>query len=54
MSLCEYLQNQRDWCISQAISVKDGNMKTFFTNAAEGFQRRLESMTIGQLEQQII
>ncbi len=52
MTKCGYCQLMMDWCTRRAISACDLNLKLFFRNAAEGFRRRLEGMTVAELEQQ--
>ena len=52
MTKCEYCQLKMDWCTRQAIRTCNLNLKLFFWNAAEGFRRRLEAMTVAELEQQ--
>ena len=50
MTKCEYLQFSADRCTVLATTAQDQNMKRFYANAAEGFRRRLEKMTIAELE----
>lgn len=46
MTRCEELQNKIDDCTSKAINTSDKNLKAFYSNAAKGFQMKLENLTV--------
>ena len=48
-----YLQMQADECTRRAVASSDINLKCFYVSAAEGFRRRLEKLTIQELEREI-
>lgn len=51
MTKYEYYKWQVQNLEEQAKKTTDGNLKTFYTNAAEGFREKLEEMTVQQAEE---
>ena len=52
MTKYEYYKFQIEKCEDQAKKTTDGNLKTFYTNAAEGFKKRLAELTVEKAKEQ--
>ena len=53
MTKCEQLQKKIDECITKAMNTTNGYLKTFYANAAYGFKRKLETMTVEELTKRV-
>lgn len=54
MTKGEYLITKKDECIRRARETNDPCVRQFLRNAAEGFLRRMENMTVAELEEPCI
>ena len=52
MTNYEYYKMQIEKCEDQAKKTSDGNLKTFYTHAAEGYRERLAELTLDKAEEQ--
>ena len=52
MTNYEYYKMQIEKCEDQAKKTSDGNLKTFYTHAAEGYKKRLEEMSLEKAGEQ--
>ena len=52
MTNYEYYKMQIEKCEAQAKATSDGNLKTFYTHAAEGYKKHLAELTIDKAEEQ--
>lgn len=53
MTNCEYLQTKKDECVLKGIETEDCDLKKFFFNAADGFQKKLEALTLEEAQMEI-
>ena len=53
MSYYEYLVNQKIDCETMAKKLKDKSLKQFYKNAAEGFQNKIENISIEDAEGEV-
>ena len=51
MTTYEYYKEQVEKYENQAKKTTDGNLKTFYTNAAEGFREKLVKLTVQKAEE---
>ena len=51
MTNYEYYKMQIEKCEAQAKKTSDGNLKTFYTHAAEGYRERLAELSIEKAEE---
>lgn len=51
MTKYEYYKEQVEKYENQAKKTTDGNLKTFYTNAAEGFREKLAELTVKKAEE---
>ena len=52
MTNYEYYKMQIEKCEDQAKKASDGNLKTFYTHAAEGYKKHLAELTLDKAEEQ--
>lgn len=46
MTRFEYLQNQKNYCLSMAEKTNDISLKIFYKNAAEGYRQKIAKLTV--------
>ena len=51
MTNYEYYKMQIEKCEAMAKATSDGNLKTFYTNAAEGYKERLAELSLEKAEE---
>ncbi len=51
MTNYEYYKMQIEKCEDQAKKTSDGNLKTFYTHAAEGYKKHLAELSIEKAEE---